>query len=96
MLLTVMLLPMIVMVMITWVNLLDFSSIAKAFALRWSLVIDDYDVAVVAVVEVNNEYNVGGCTLLCLDAAGLAVLGFVRLSNCEKYLLPVISGIKAA
>ena len=59
MLLTVMLLPMIVMVMITWVNLLDFSSIAKAFALRWSLVIDDYDVAVVAVVEVNNEYNIG-------------------------------------
>ena len=57
MLLTVMLLPMIVIVMITWVNLLDFSSIAKAFALRWSLVIDDYDVAVVAVVEADNDYN---------------------------------------
>ena len=54
MLLTVMLLPM--MVMITWVNLLDFSSIARAFALRWSLVIDDYDVAV---VEDKNDYNVG-------------------------------------
>ena len=51
MLLTVMLLPMI-----TWVNLLDFSSIARAFALRWSLVIDDYDVAV---VEDKNDYNVG-------------------------------------
>ena len=57
MLLTLMLLPMMVMVMITWVNLLDFSSIAKAFALRWSLVIDDYDVAVVAVVEADNDYN---------------------------------------
>ena len=54
MLLTVMLLPMMVMVMITWVSLLDFSSIARAFALRWSLVIDDY-----AVVEDNNDYNVG-------------------------------------
>ena len=57
MVLTVMLLLM--MVIITWVNLLDFSSIAKAFALRWSLVIDDYDVAVVAVVEDNNYCNVG-------------------------------------
>ena len=56
MLLTVMLLPMMVMVMITWVNLLDFSSIAREFALRWSLVIDDYDVAV---VEDKNDYNVG-------------------------------------
>ena len=52
MLLTVMLLPMIVM--ITWVSLLDFSSIARAFTHRWSLVIDDY-----AVVEDHNDYNVG-------------------------------------
>ena len=57
MLLTVMLLPMMVMVMITWVNRLDFSSIARAFGLRWSLVVDDYDVAVVAVVEADNDYN---------------------------------------
>ena len=57
--LTLMLLSMMAMVMITWVNRLDFSSIARAFGLRWSLVVDDYDVAVVAVVEVNNEYNVG-------------------------------------
>ena len=57
MLLTLMLLPMMVMVMITWVNLLDFSSIARAFGLRWSLVVDDYDVAVVAVVEADNDYN---------------------------------------
>ena len=56
MVLTVMLLLMMVMVMITWVNLLDFFSIAKAFALRWSLVIDDYDVAV---VEDKNDNNVG-------------------------------------
>ena len=56
MLLTVMLLSMMKMVMSTWVNLLDFSSIARAFALRWSLVIDDYDVAV---VEDKNDYNVG-------------------------------------
>ena len=59
MLLTVMLLPMMVMVMITWVNLLDFSSIARAFALRWSLFIDDYDVAVVAVAEDNNDHFIG-------------------------------------
>ena len=57
MVLTVMLLPMMVMVMITWVNRLDFSSIARAFGLRWSLVVDDYDVAVVAVVEADNDYN---------------------------------------
>ena len=57
MLLTLMLLPMMVMVMITWVNRLDFSSIARAFGLRWSLVVDDYDVAVVAVVEADNDYN---------------------------------------
>ena len=43
--------------MITWVNRLDFSSIARAFGLRWSLVVDDYDVAVVAVVEADNDYN---------------------------------------
>ena len=57
MLLTLMLLPMMVMVMITWVNRLDFSSIARAFGLRWSLVVDDYDVAVVAVVEADNDHN---------------------------------------
>ena len=57
MLLTLMLLPMMVVVMITWVNRLDFSSIARAFGLRWSLVVDDYDVAVVAVVEADNDYN---------------------------------------
>ena len=55
--LTLMLLSMMAMVMITWVNRLDFSSIARAFGLRWSLVVDDYDVAVVAVVEADNDYN---------------------------------------
>ena len=54
-----MMMVLMVLMVITWVNLLDFSSMAKAFAPRWSLVIDDHYVAVVAVVEDNNYYNVG-------------------------------------